>query len=197
MIVGITGGIASGKTYCSGILERLGVPVYYSDSRAKSIMVESKEVRNKLSDLFGIDAYLADGTLNRAFLSKAIFGNKDLIKKMNGIVHPAVRMDFIYWAQQELKTSHYIVQESALLVETGSYKLMDRLIVVDAPEKERIKRVMKRDSVTREDVLRRINNQLSSEEKCKVAHYVVHNYQDNNIITKLCAIHFELMKSKR
>ncbi len=197
MIVGITGGIASGKTYCSSILERIGVPVYYSDSRAKSLMVESQEVVGKLIDLFGTEAYLPDGALNREYLSQSIFSNKEMLQQMNQIVHPAVRNDFMNWAQKELKSNSYILQESALLVETGSYKIMDKLIVVDAPKEERIKRVIRRDGSTKEEVVKRMENQLSSEEKRKVAHYIVDNHKDDNIIQKLMMIHFDIMKAAR
>jgi len=154
MIVGITGGIASGKTYCSSILERIG-------------------------------------------LSQSIFSNKEMLQQMNQIVHPAVRNDFMNWAQKELKSNSYILQESALLVETGSYKIMDKLIVVDAPKEERIKRVIRRDGSTKEEVVKRMENQLSSVEKRKVAHYIVDNHKDDNIIQKLMMIHFDIMKAAR
>ena len=119
--------------------ESLGVPVYYSDYRAKQIMVENKDVIGAVSALFGDESYHEDGTLNRKHLSSQIFSNKDLLKKMNSIVHPAVRNDFLNWGQSQLQENPYVIQESALSVETGSYKMMDKLIVVDAPKQERIR----------------------------------------------------------
>jgi len=194
MIVGITGGIASGKTYCAGIFESLGVPIYYSDSRAKQIMIENKQVIDQIITLFGDGSYLRDGSLNRKHLSTQIFNNKELLNKMNAIVHPAVGNDFFTWGQIQLQASPYVIQESALSVETGSSKMMDKLIVVDAPKEERIRRVMHRDGVTKDDVLKRMNNQLPSIEKRKVADYIIDNYEESNIISKILAIHFELLR---
>jgi dephospho-CoA kinase len=194
MIVGITGGIASGKTYCAGVFESIGVPIYYADHRAKLIMVENEEVINAVTALFGHDSYFSDGSLNRKHLSAQIFNNKELLKRMNAIVHPAVRNDFFMWGQSELRNSPYIIQESALAVETGSYKMMDKLIVVDAPEEERIRRVLKRDSATEEQVKSRMKNQLPSSEKRKVADYIIDNYKDPKIISKVLAIHFDLIQ---
>lgn len=193
MIVGITGGIASGKTYCAGIFESLGVPIYYSDSRAKQIMTENKQVIDQITTLFGVESYLPDGSLNRKHLSTQIFNNKELLSKMNAIVHPAVGNDFFTWGQSQLQFSPYVIQESALSVETGSYKMMDILIVVDAPKEERIRRVINRDGATKEEVLKRMNNQLPSAEKRKVADYIIDNYEDSKIISRVLAIHFELL----
>ena len=132
--------------------------------------------------------------LNRSYLSQKIFSDKSLLQKMNKIVHPAVGEDFINWAKKELESHAYVIKESALLVETGSYKLMDKLIVIDAPKEERIKRVQKRDGSKKEDVLNRMKNQSSSEEKRRVADYIIDNYLDENIIEKMMKIHFDLMK---
>jgi len=194
MIVGITGGIASGKTYCAGIFESLGVPVYYSDYRAKQIMIENTDVIQDITTLFGAESYLSDGSLNRKHLSSQIFNNKKLLQKMNAIVHPAVRNDFIAWGLSQLKENLYVIQESALSIETGSYKLMDKLIVVDAPKQERIRRVIDRDGATKDEVIKRMNNQLPSAEKRKVADYIIDNYEDPKIISKVLAIHFDLLR---
>ena len=194
MIVGITGGIASGKTYCAGIFESLGVPIYYSDSRAKKLMVENSSVVDQIKSIFGKESYFSDGTLNRKHLSNQIFSNKELLKKMNAIVHPAVRSDFMAWGKVELQHSPYIIQESAIAVETGSYKTMDKLIVVDAPRDERVQRVMRRDSSSREEVLKRMNNQLPSVEKRKVADYIIDNHNDPKIVARVLSIHFILLE---
>lgn len=194
MIVGVTGGIASGKTYCARIFESLGVPVYYSDYRAKQIMVENKDVIGAVSALFGDESYHEDGTLNRKHLSSQIFSNKDLLKKMNSIVHPAVRNDFFNWGQSQLQENPYVIQESALSVETGSYKMMDKLIVVDAPKQERIRRVMHRDGSTEEEVLRRMGSQLPSADKRKVADYIIDNHENPKIIARVLSIHFDLLQ---
>lgn len=194
MIVGITGGIASGKTYCARVFESLGVPVYYSDYRAKQIMIDNKDVIKAVKAIFGDESYYGDGTLNRKHLSSQIFSNKDLLKKMNSIVHPAVRNDFFEWGQVQLQENPYIIQESALTVETGSYKMMDKLIVVDAPEQERIRRVMHRDDATQEEVIKRMGNQLPSAAKRKVADYIIDNHEDPKIIARVLSIHFDLLQ---
>lgn len=192
MIVGITGGIGSGKSYCAKIFEQLAVPVYYSDTRAKELMTQDEDLRNGLITLFGTESYLIDGSLNRKHLSSLIFNNKELLNKMNALVHPAVRADFMQWCQHHLQNSAYVMQESALVYETGSYKLLSKVILVDAPVELRINRVLQRDHTTREEIISRIDKQLPSSEKRAKADFIIDN-DGSDIVNEVMKVHFSLM----
>lgn len=199
MIIGLTGGIGSGKTLCAKIFEELGVPVYYSDERAKRIMIENEKVIQAISQLLGQDAYQTNGLLNREYIASKIFSDEALLSQMNGIVHPAVRDDFMAWGAQQLKSNSYIMQESALMYETGSYRLFDKIILVDAPVEIRISRVMKRDSTTRENVLSRMSKQLPSKDKRQKADFIIENDGQQPIIPQVINLHHvivELLSSR-
>lgn len=173
MTVGLTGGIGSGKTTVARMFSELGVPVYYSDIEAKRIMLESQEVKFQLIDLLGEEAYSEDG-LNRKYIASKIFSNKELLAKINGIVHPAVRENFIQW--RSLQESPYVIQESALIFENGYQDFYDKIILVTAPVSTRVARVLKRDgNTTEKEVRARVKNQLSDDEKIRSSHYVVEN----------------------
>ncbi len=196
MIVGITGGIGSGKTICAEIFEELEIPVYYSDQRAKELMVTDLNLITSIKLLFGEESYTEDGRLNRKYIAGLIFNDESMLKEMNKLVHPAVRADFLNWGRQQLKSAPYIMQESALLYETGSYRLFDKVIVVDAPIDIRIRRVMERDSVTEEQVLARMSKQLPSEEKREKADYIIENDGRHSIIRQIIEIHMDLLSNK-
>jgi dephospho-CoA kinase len=171
--VGITGGIGSGKTTVCKQFEAKGIPIYYADDRAKKLMTSDKKVKAAIIDLFSKDAYFSNGRLNRKYLSSQIFQNKELLAKLNSIVHPAVKIDGEKWFA--MQTTHFAIKEAALLIEAGSYKELDKIIVVTCPEETRINRVMKRDSASKEDVERRIKAQMPETEKVKYADYVIVN----------------------
>jgi dephospho-CoA kinase len=171
--VGITGGIGSGKTTVCKQFEAKGIPVYYADDRAKKLMTSDKKVKAAIIDLFSKDAFFSNGRLNRKYISSQIFQNKELLAKLNSIVHPAVKMDGEKWFA--MQTTHFAIKEAALLIEAGSFKELDKIIVVTCPEEIRINRVMKRDSASRVDVERRIKAQMPEAEKVKYADYVIVN----------------------
>lgn len=175
--IGITGGIGSGKTTVCRIFERKwGIPVYYADDRAKWLMVNKPELVEAIKQEFGNDAYLSSGEINRAYISATVFGNQDKLLALNALVHPAVFVDGEEWMQAQEQTGvPYALKEAALLVETGSYQLMDKLIVVTAPLDIRIQRTMLRDNADETAVRARIAKQLPDEDKIKLAHFVVHN----------------------
>ncbi len=172
MIVGLTGGIGSGKSTVAKFFKALGVPVYDSDAQAKRIMKSSKKIRKKIIALLGEEAY-EDKSLNRAYIAKSVFGNKELLEELNGIVHPAVRKHFLKWSQKQ--DYPYVVQETALLFENKSNHLYDKVILVTAPQKLRIARVMSRDKSTKEQVLARIENQLADTDKIELSDYIIEN----------------------
>lgn len=172
MIVGLTGGIGSGKTTVAKMFNKLGIPIYVSDVEAKKIMITNNSVISSIKALFGNDAY-TDGMLNRVFIANKVFDNKELLEQLNRIVHPAVKEDFTRWCQAQ--EAPYIIKESAILFESGGAQECDLIITVTAPIEERINRVAERDATTRAEIEKRINNQLSDEEKIVQSDYVINN----------------------
>ena len=196
-LIGITGGIGSGKTTVCKIFETLGIPVYYADLMAKKIMTSNRSVKKKIKDLLGVEAYHSNGQLNRQLVSSKIFSDKTLLERINQIVHPAVKEDTDRWAEQyQQSPTPYVLKEAALLVENGSYKTMDAIIVVTCPEDIRIKRVMKRDKAEREAVMRKVKSQLSESEKVKVADFIIVNDGANPLIPQVWKIHQKICKLK-
>jgi dephospho-CoA kinase len=185
--VGITGGIGSGKTHICGMFKDLGVAVYNADERAKYLMQHHEEVKSKILACFGDEAYI-NGELNRSFLAQEVFANKELLKKLNEIVHPAVAEDAKAW-QQEHKDEVYTIKEAALLFETGSYQELDKTILVHADEDERILRVMKRDNVSKDKVLARIQNQMTDIDKMQMADFIIKNDSTTEIHKIVQKIH--------
>ncbi len=171
-IIGLTGGIGSGKTTVGRMFEKLGVPVYNSDWEAKKLMNSSKAIRSKIKALFGELAY-QDGKLNRPFIAKTVFKDKSLLEKLNKIVHPAVRKHFSKWCTKQ--DHNYVIQETALLFENRAQDLYDKVVLVTAPKEVRIDRLLKRDHSTREDILARMDNQLEDREKVLLADFVIEN----------------------
>ncbi len=191
MIVGITGGIGSGKTTVAKIIEVFGFPVYYSDQRAKELMNENEDLKKQLKIYFGEELYQND-LLDRAKLAAKIFQDKEALFFVNSIVHPAVRADFNSWAKKQ--TVQPVFQESALLFEIGAQKVMDCTILVTANENTRIERVMKRDKCTRDEVLSRMKSQLVDAEKEKLASFIIQNDAQKLVIPQVLQI-IEKLKS--
>lgn len=186
--IGITGGIGSGKSTVCQIFELLLIPVYSADREAKNLMVRNKNLKREIIKLLGKESY-RNGELNRTFIAFRIFNDKDLLTKMNSIVHPVVKKDFIKWSTQ--KSAPYVIYEAALMIESGSYKLMDKLIVVTAPSELRIDRVCIRDSVERDKVVERINNQMCQEEMVKYADHVITNDGKLSLIKQVVKLHLQ------
>lgn len=172
MMIGITGGIGSGKTHMCEILEVLGIPIYNADLQAKRLMQEHSQIRNKLVDCFGESVYQG-GFINRKWLSERIFQDPAARQQVNAIVHPQVKNDFIEWSTSI--NSQVFGMESAILIESGLHTYMDKIIAVEAPLAIRIQRIIQRDRCSKEQALERIQAQLSDAERKKFAHYVVNN----------------------
>lgn len=191
--VGITGNIGSGKSTIAKLFALLGIPVYDADSRAKAIMLDDAQLKSDLITQFGEETYFADATLNRAHLSQQVFNNPDKLNALNALVHPAVFRDFNSWLNQH-KTSHtpYILKEAALLVESGSFKDLDYLILVQADEELRLQRSMARDAVSAEAVLSRMKNQMPQENKVPYAQFFIQNNSNDLLIPQVLEIHREL-----
>lgn len=193
LLVGITGGIGSGKSTAAKIFSILGIPVYYADDRAKWLMAHDPELKNQIMATFGNESYTADGSLNRTYLAANVFGDEEKVKSINGLVHPAVKSDFETWFKNQ--NSPYVLKEAALLFETGSYKDLDKVINVSAPLKIRITRIMLRDPHRSEDQINHIiDQQLPDEEKNSKADFIIKNSDNKLIIPQVLKIHEELLK---
>ncbi|MBX2874787.1 MAG: dephospho-CoA kinase [Saprospiraceae bacterium] len=195
--IGITGGIGSGKTTVCKIFETLQIPIYYADDRAKWLMVNSPSLQTGIQQLFGKEAYLEDGALNRAHIGGIAFKDPAKLQKLNALVHPAVFVDGENWQQEQLTFgATYTLKEAALIYETGSYKMLDKVIVVTAPEEMRIERVMKRDNLSAEAVKERIARQMPESEKVDKADYVIQNDGQHSLIKQVLSIHQAILALK-
>lgn len=191
VVVGLTGGIGSGKTTILEVFKSLGVPVYIADTEAKALMNRSKVIKRKLKDLFGEDAY-ENGKLNRPYLSSKIFNNKELLAKMNAIVHPKVAAHFKRWANKQ--NADYVIKEAAIIFENNLQSQYNYIITVVADEDLRIKRVIKRDNASPEKVKTIISNQLSDAEKVKKSDFVIINNNLQEAKKQALKVHKEILK---
>jgi dephospho-CoA kinase len=192
--VGITGGIGSGKTVVCRLFALLGVPVYDADTRAKWVMRNDPVLRAELVAAFGEEAYLPSGEQNRVYLAREVFNAPARLAQLNAIVHPRVGLDSEQWMAQQQHAGHaYVLKEAALLYESGSYKQLDRIITVYAPQQLRQQRVLHRDPHrTPDDVLNIIGKQLSEEEKLQRADYVLYNDVQQPLLPQVLRLHEEL-----
>ena len=184
-LFGLTGGIGSGKSTVAGIFTTLGIPVYESDIRAKHLMNTNDDLRKKIVNLFGPEAYSSNLELNRSWIADRVFSDRVLLKQLNAIVHPAVHDDLWEWsAQPEQRSSPYLIQESAILFEEDLTGRLNGIILVVASEEIRISRVMERDTVTRDDVLNRMKHQWPDERKIPLSDYIIYNDKDRSLINQ-------------
>jgi len=191
-IVGLTGGIGSGKSTIAKWFIEKGIPVYDSDSEAKRLMNENSRIREQLLVLFGEGAYL-NGELNRKFIASKVFEDKDLLEQLNQAVHPVVREDFRNWAQNQ--AAPFVLQAAAILFESGAYKDCDYIISVVSEEELRIGRVMQRDSVPREQALNRIQNQWTDELRIVNSDFIIRNNSSlENLKSEFEKIYMKLLK---
>jgi len=190
--VGLTGGIGSGKTLVCDVLEKLGVAVYYADSEARRLMNSDPELVLQISRLFGNKAY-EGGSLNRGFIAHRVFKDKELLTRLNELVHPAVRKDFSRWASEQ-KPAFYVVEEAAILFESGSDRNMDLTVGVFAEKEIRVLRVMQRDGIAREHVRNRMNSQMNEKEKMEKADIVINNDGKLMILPQIINMHNAILK---
>ncbi len=172
VIVGLTGGIGSGKSTIAKMFEDLGVAVYYADDEAKKLMNTSPQIRIKLIDEFGEKTF-ENGNLNRAYLAEIIFNDKEKLQIINAIVHPEVDKHFKNWVSKQ--KGIFVIQENAILFESNKQDSFDYIITVTAPKETRIKRVIKRDKVSEQQIISRMKNQFDDAEKIKNSNFVINN----------------------
>ena len=192
--VGLTGGIGSGKTMVSSIFEKLGVPVYNADAAARKLMNSEAELKDGIALMFGDLAYGSDG-LNKTYIAESVFGDAEKLAGLNKLVHPAVRKDFIRWTGLQTG-SPYVLEEAAILFESGASLEMDLTVLVHAPEELRIGRVMERDGVSREAVLKRMAHQLGEEELLKLADHILMNDGKEMILPQVIELHNKIINSR-
>jgi len=191
-IIGLTGGIGSGKTTVAKMFSEFNVPIYTADTEAKKLINKSKVIKRKLIKLFGEKAYI-DEKLNRDFIAQKIFNDKDLLEKMNAIVHPKVASHFKRWLSKQ--NAPYIIKEVAILFENGSYLLCDAVILVIADKELRIQRVIKRDKSSRPKVQAIINNQWDDDKKISLSQFVINNSNLSKTRKEVKKIHKKILEA--
>ena len=191
IIVGLTGGIGSGKTTVANMFIELGIPIYIADVEAKKLMNSSKVIKRELIQLFGTNTY-SDGKINKAFLADKIFNDKDLLVKMNAVVHPKVKTHFKKWIK--IQRSLYVIYEAAILFENGGYKECDYIITVTAPETVRIQRIIQRDNSTKQSVRAIMDNQWNDAKKVKLSHFVIENKELSQTAKQVKNIHRKILE---
>lgn len=189
--IGITGGIGSGKSTVAKVFEVLGIPVYYADEAARRVMNEDEEVRKQIVHHFGASAY-KNNQLDRTYIGGQVFNNKQKLELMNSLVHPATIRDSENWMRQQ--TTPYAIKEAAIIFESGTQDQYDYIIGVTAPVPLRILRAMKRDGLTRDQVIARMEKQIQDVIKMRLCDFVVYNDEQQAIIPQVIKLHSTLLK---
>ena len=189
-IIGLTGGIGSGKSKILSVFSSYGIPCYESDRRAKWLMQRDAELKSQIKSFFGDQIYEND-QFNQRKLAKLVFANKGKLEALNSLVHPRVKMDFKSFVSQQ--DTPYIIKEAAILFETGGEKDCDATILVTAPEKLRLQRVLNREKISSMDIKARINNQWSDSRKIPLADYIINNIDWDKTLKKIDEIHQKLL----
>ena len=190
-IVGLTGGIGSGKTTVAKQFASLGIPVYIADDEAKKLIKRSKIIKRKLIELFGNEAYI-NNELNRPFIAHIIFNNTLYLKKMNAIIHPRVKKHFQKWLLKQ--HAPYVIKEVAILFENNGHKACDLVITVTAPKTLRIQRLLKRDNTTKESIEAIMNNQWTDKEKIQLSNFVIENMDIESTKKEVKNVHEQILK---
>lgn len=189
--IGLTGGIGSGKSMVARLFEKLGVPVYFADLAAKRLMNTSPLIKEKITAVFGREAYI-DNQLNRKYIASVVFDNKEKLAKLNEIVHPATIRDSEEWMQAQ--QTPYAIKEAALIFESQVDQFLDYVIGVTAPVPLRIRRIMARDLISEEAVESRMQNQLDEAEKMRRCHFVLLNDESRLLMPQVLQLHEKLLQ---
>lgn len=184
--IGLTGGIGSGKSTVAKIFETLGIPVYYADTEAKRLMNSSETLKKVIRQNFGEATYEND-QLNRKYLAGIVFNDPEKLELLNALIHPVTINDAEQWMQQQ--SAPYSIKEAALLFESGAAENLDFIVGVYAPQALRIKRVMKRDGLTADEIMKRINRQVNEEMKMKLCDFVITNNEQELLVPQVLKLH--------
>ncbi|MCC7050934.1 MAG: dephospho-CoA kinase [Bacteroidia bacterium] len=185
-VIGLTGGIGSGKSTVARFFQLLDVPVYNSDERAKWLIENNTFIRNGLVRLLGEETFV-NNVYNRSYVAAKVFNNTSLLNEINSLVHPQVAEDFAVWTKQQQNT--YVIKEAAILFESGAYKQCHQTIFISAPKELRIKRVSNRSGLTKQAIEERMKNQLPEEEKQKRANFILINDDKQLLIPQILKLH--------
>ena len=189
--IGLTGGLGSGKSTVAHIFEVLGIPVYHADAASKRLMNDDDKVKADVQNAFREDVYI-DGKLNRKYLSEIVFNDKIKLELLNSIVHPATLLDAEDWLNKQ--TTPYAIKEAALIFESGSDKFLDLVIGVKSPLPLRLQRAMKRDNITSEEAMARIEKQMDEETKINLCNFVIVNDEQQMVIPQVLELHQKFLK---
>lgn len=189
--IGITGGIGSGKSTVCRVFSALGIPVYYADEAAKRLMQHDHLLKTAIREHFGHEAYDSTGNLDRVFLAKTVFNNKEKLAMLNSLVHPVTIRDAENWAGKQ--EAPYVIKEAALMFESEAFHYVDKVIGVSAPLALRMKRTMDRDRVDRDEVMRRMKNQMDEETKMKMCDYIIYNDEQQAVIPQVLDLHEKIL----
>lgn len=191
--IGLTGGIGSGKSIVAKVFQMLGIPVFDADETAKRIMEEDSELMQLLTDEFGAEVYI-NKKLNRPYLSNLVFTDDYKLDRLNALVHPAAINAALSWMNKQ--TTPYVIKEAALIFESGSGVGLDYVIGVMAPKHLRIKRVMDRSGLTRDEVIARMNRQIEDEIKMKLCDFVINNDEQEAVLPQVLKLHKKFLATK-
>lgn len=192
MIVGLTGGIGSGKTTIAQIFaSQFAIPIYIADTASKQLIETNKDIRKQIVTLFGEKAFEQE-KYNSKYIASIVFTDAQKLQQLNAIIHPAVQRDFQHWVAKQ--SAQYVIKESAILFESGSYRDCDLIISVVAPVNVRIERVMLRDKIDKEMIEKRIKNQWTDAERVKYSNFVIENREICKNLDKVREIHFKILK---
>lgn len=191
-VVGLTGGIGSGKTTVAGFFKELGIPVYIADRQAKELMETSEEIRVGIIGLLGDESYSGQSP-NRKIIASKVFKDKEKLEELNSIIHPAVAKDFEDW--KNAQSAPYVIYEAAILFEKGGYRKCDFSILVTAPKTERIKRLQERDQSSVEEIEARMDHQWSDEKKSELADFTIQNTNLTQTKEQVRTLHEIILKS--
>jgi len=186
--VGITGGMGSGKSTVCNILKKLGVPVFSSDDVGKMLLNNDDYLKSQIKKKFDSDMYTSSGTIDRERMARLVFNDPNELKKLNELVHPRVKAEFDSWCKKNEKKP-YVVKEAAILFETGQHKELDKMVTVFCPKEERIRRIIKRDEVTKESVEKRMLHQYSDAERNALADFIIMNDGNEELLPQVKELH--------
>jgi dephospho-CoA kinase len=190
LLVGVTGGIGSGKTTVCEIFKRLGIPVFNADEEGRMLLENDEKVKKRIINLLGNVA--VKSKLNRKKIASLVFRNKEKLSQLNSIIHPRVRDNFRKWASRQ--QAPLIIEEAAILFESGAYRHLHKIINISAPVYLRKERVMKRDKIDENDFLRRLANQWNEKQRAQHSDYVIVNDEKKMVMPQVLHIHKQLLK---
>lgn len=193
MIVGVTGGIGSGKSVVCRVFSLLGIPVYDADTEAKLLYEKYPELKEKVKEQIGEDAIDKSGKINKKKLSEIIFNDDKKLALLNKLVHPIIKKDFAAWVEVN-KGFPYLIKEAAILIESGAASQCDQVINVSSPYDLRIKRLMKRDGKSKNDLEKIIAKQMSDEERSSLSDYIIYNDEVQMVIPQVLKIHQAILR---